>query len=395
MPIEPTPRVRVLCVDDEPNVLEGLVLHLRRRYDVETATSGAAGLDALRRRPDTAVVVSDMRMPGMDGAAFLRAVRDVAPEATRVLLTGHADLDSAIAAVNEGQLFRFLTKPCPSPVLLDSVGAAADQHRLVTAERELLAKTLRGAVDALTDVLAMANPLAFGRATRLRQLVGEMARVVHLPEPWALQVAATFSQLACITLPPATVERVDRGEPLSDEERAMVERLPATTERLLGNIPRLEAVRGILAAATRRGGASAAAADTATARAGEILRVAIDFDVLEAQGHAGPLAVDILGGRANRYDSGVLEALAEVRGGNEPRDVREITIAQLRPGMVLIDDVRMSSGLLLVARGYEVTAGFIERVRNFRGMLEEPLRVEVRASDANDARAWASSRCGA
>jgi FixJ family two-component response regulator len=382
MPIDSAPRVRVLCVDDEPNVLEGLVLHLRRRYDVETATSGAAGLDALRRRPDTAVVVSDMRMPAMDGAAFLRAVRDVAPEATRILLTGHADLDSAIAAVNEGQLFRFLTKPCPSPVLLDSVSAAADQHRLVTAERELLAKTLRGAVDALTDVLAMANPLAFGRATRLRQLVGEMARVLRVGEPWALEVAATFSQIACITLPPATVERVDRGEPLSDEERAMVERLPATTERLLGNIPRLEAVRGILAAATRGVAPSPGTGETAIARAGEILRLAIDFDVLEAQRHPGALAVEILLGRANRYDAAVLEALAEVRGGNAPRDVREIAIAQLRPGMVLIDDVRMSNGLLLVARGYEVTTGFIERVRNFHGMVNEPLRVEVRAGDA-------------
>ena len=93
-------RVRVLCVDDEPNVLEGLSLHLRRRYQVETATSGAAALEILQRGGETAVVMSDMRMPGMDGAAFLARARQTAPDTVRILLTGHADLNSAISAVN-------------------------------------------------------------------------------------------------------------------------------------------------------------------------------------------------------------------------------------------------------------------------------------------------------
>src|SRR5690349_1229187 len=304
----PTPRARVLCVDDEPNVLAGLMLHLRRRYDVETAPSGAAGLDVLRRYPDTAVVVSDMRMPGMDGAAFLRTVRSVSPDTTRVLLTGHADLESAITAVNEGQLFRFLTKPCPPEALLASVAAAAEQHRLITSERELLEKTLRGSVSALTDVLSLANPLAFGRATRLRQLVGEIAARLQLRERWPIEVAATFSQMAAIILPPEIVEKLQADAPLSADERAMAERLPSVTERLLSNIPRLESVRAILAAAARpRCTGAVPDADPLVSRGAEILRIAIDFDVLEAQGHAGPLAVDILLGRSG-YDGGVLEA---------------------------------------------------------------------------------------
>src|SRR6185436_19833430 len=97
-------RTQVLCVDDEPNVLEGLALNLRRRYDVLTATSGAAGLQILERERATAVVVSDMRMPNMDGAAFLAKARAALPEAVRLLLTGEADLNSAISAVNDGQI---------------------------------------------------------------------------------------------------------------------------------------------------------------------------------------------------------------------------------------------------------------------------------------------------
>ena len=79
-----TQRIKVLCVDDEPRVLEGLLLHLRRRYDVQVATSGGAGLEVLRRESTTAVVISDMRMPGMDGAWFLNQSRQVAPDAVRI-----------------------------------------------------------------------------------------------------------------------------------------------------------------------------------------------------------------------------------------------------------------------------------------------------------------------
>lgn len=131
-------RAQILCVDDEPNVLEGLSMHLKRSYEVFCATSGAAALDILRDKTHIAVVISDMRMPGMDGAAFLAKARVVAPLAVRILLTGQTELEAAVAAVNEGQIFRFLTKPCPPPVLLRAVEASVDQHKLLSNERALL-----------------------------------------------------------------------------------------------------------------------------------------------------------------------------------------------------------------------------------------------------------------
>lgn len=141
-------RYRILCVDDEAGVLEGLDLILGRRFRVETATSGAAGLDTLERCRDVAVVISDMRMPHMDGAAFLSKVRTVAPDAIRILLTGQADMRSAVSAVNEGQIFRFLTKPCAPASLTAAIDAACEQRRLLTAEKVLLEETLQGSIKA-------------------------------------------------------------------------------------------------------------------------------------------------------------------------------------------------------------------------------------------------------
>lgn len=118
----------VMCVDDEPRVLQGLRLTLEPRYRVSTATSGAEALAVCAADPP-GVVVSDLRMPGMDGTAFLSAVRDRAPDAVRILLTGQADLEAAIAAVNEARVFRLLTKPCRTEVLVETLEAARREHR--------------------------------------------------------------------------------------------------------------------------------------------------------------------------------------------------------------------------------------------------------------------------
>src|SRR5262245_17980905 len=103
---------RILCVDDEPNVLEGLALHLRRKYEMSTAANGPDALALLEREGPPEVIISDMRMPGMDGATFLSKARQLYPDTVRMLLTGQSDMASAIKAVNDGQIFRFLTKPC-------------------------------------------------------------------------------------------------------------------------------------------------------------------------------------------------------------------------------------------------------------------------------------------
>src|SRR4051812_40550267 len=110
--MEPKQLPRILCVDDEPRILEGLALQLRRDYQVYTANSGQAALQTLKEANGMMVVISDMRMPGMDGATLLKQVKQRYPETTRILLTGETGRDAAVMAVNEGQIFRFLTKPC-------------------------------------------------------------------------------------------------------------------------------------------------------------------------------------------------------------------------------------------------------------------------------------------
>ena len=146
----PRLRPRILCVDDEPNVLAGLVRMLRREFEVVTAGDGAAGLEVLARQGPFIVVVSDFMMPGMTGVQFLARAKQLAPDTVRILLTGQASLEGAIASVNEGNIFRFLSKPCSREHLVKALEDAIEQARLVTADRELLERKLE---DMSADLL--------------------------------------------------------------------------------------------------------------------------------------------------------------------------------------------------------------------------------------------------
>jgi len=371
-------QARILCVDDEPFVLSGLTFHLRRHFQMHCATSGAQGLELMRQEGPFAVVLSDMRMPGMDGAAFLAKAREAAPDTVRMLLTGQADMQSAIAAVNEGQIFRFLTKPCAPELLQASLAEAVRQHRLVTAEKVLLEQTLRGSVRTLTEVLSLSNPTAFGRALRLWSSASAVAKDLGLREVWRLEVATMLSQLGLIILPAETLERHLEGRQLSGQEQAMVARVPVVTEELLAHIPRLEEVRELVAQCHGQAAApGAAAGDPGELRlAGQVLRAVADCDELESGGLSTQSALDTLRGRANTYEPRVLESLTRARKLSSQAVVREIPARALAAGMVLVDDVRTLKGVLIMSRGHVLSASSVERLRNFEpGSIREPLRV--------------------
>jgi DNA-binding NtrC family response regulator len=121
------PRPRILCVDDEPELLAALTLNLRRRFEVVTASTAADGLELIKDKP-FAAVMSDLRMPHMDGATFLAACRDLAPHTVRLLLTGYADSD-LLAPIDEREIFRVLIKPCQPDVVIAALSAACARHQ--------------------------------------------------------------------------------------------------------------------------------------------------------------------------------------------------------------------------------------------------------------------------
>lgn len=359
---------RVLCVDDEERVVQGLVPHLRKEYDVHTALSGAEGLQVLRKIDGAAVVISDMRMPGMDGATFLHHVMQFFPDATRMLLTGEPGRDSAIAAVNRAQIFRFLAKPCPTTELKAAVEAGVLQHRAVTTERTVLKETLLGCIKTLIDVLAITNPVAFGRGSRIKRLAMDFARSLGREGFWQLEAAAMLSQIGYLSLPGELVEKLYYGEPLTAEERILAGGAPEVAQRLLGNIPRLEPVGEILTALGASDMELRQLGEGAVGVGARVLALVTDYYDLCSQGETASAAIKRLRIRGARYGAELVEQFAEYLGPqDEPQQsrMRKIALRTVQPGMIIQQDVRTEMGTLLVPSGFEVTEAFLERMRHF------------------------------
>jgi response regulator RpfG family c-di-GMP phosphodiesterase len=377
-------KATVLCVDDESRVLEGLTLHLRRDFEIHTALSGEEGMQKLKELGGTAVVVSDMRMPGMDGATFLKRVMRTYPDTTRILLTGETGREAAVSAVNEGQIFRFLTKPCPPDHLKAAIEAGVIQFRIVTAERLLMQETLVGCIQALIDVLAITNPVAFGRASRIKRLAIGFADSLSSFGSWQLEAAAMLSQIGYLSLPVETVEKLYYGERLTPEEEVLAAGVSDVAQKLLGHIPRLEPVLQILTATQFSDEQLKKLGDGTIGLGTRILLLALEYDALQMQGHSTDIAVQTLRTRAARFGEELIEKFAQFVGAASGGDeVKEIPLRLVRPGMTMLTDVRTHLGTLLIPRGFEISETFLERLRSLgAGILSEKVRVLIPAPKA-------------
>jgi signal transduction histidine kinase len=131
------PRPPILVVDDEPDVLVSLRSMFRREFKVHTATRGEEGLAILAQTP-ISVVLSDQRMPGMSGSEFLAKVRELHPDVIRVMITGYADIESVIAAINRGHVYRYISKPWDPVELEGVIRQSVEQHQLITERKRLM-----------------------------------------------------------------------------------------------------------------------------------------------------------------------------------------------------------------------------------------------------------------
>jgi len=382
---------KILCVDDDPNVLSALQRTLRKQYAIHTAEGAEEGIKTIEAEGPFAVIVSDLRMPGMDGIQFLAHVKEIAPDSVRIMLTGHADLKVSIEAVNEGNIFRFLTKPCPPEKLSRALDAGIELYRLVKAEKELLESTLRGSVKVLSNVLSLVNPTAFGRSSRVLRLAQKISAELKLEGTWRLEIAAMLSQLGCVTVPEKILSKVYQGKVLSGEEKKIFETHPQVGHDLIGDIPRLEEVAEMIARQDQRFSEIDVSAQSEAERrinlGAGILKVALDFDTLVSSCLSEGVALARIVARGEEwYDPKVFSALQRVLDVGVQYAPILVNIDELSSGMVFAEDVKGSSGVMLIAKGQEVTPSLIQRLKNYAvgAGIREPLKVTVPLSAGED-----------
>ena len=374
---------KVLVVDDEQNVLDGISRRLRKKIRIETALSAAEGLVQMEHNGPYAVIISDLRMPVMDGIQFLSRVKECSPDTVRMILTGNADVENAIQAVNEGNIFRFFTKPCPIETLTKGIQAGIKQYRLVRAERELLQSTLKGSIKVLTEVLSIVNPEAFGRSSRIERLVIQIASQLGVPESWQFELAAMLSQVGCVTLPEMVLNKIYESKDLTEDESQLFEKHPLIASDLLSHIPRLEKVAETIKYQEKHFDGSGIPKDS---RRGEdiplgsrILKVVLDFDILEKKEGSTISALRALRKRNGRYDPAILQVMDSILKAKATYNEKIVQLKGLETGMILDEDIFTKGGRLLISRGQEITPMLIDRLMNFarNSGIKEPIRILI------------------
>jgi len=357
----------ILFVDDELRVLRGIARTVRQHFDVRVSSSGREALALLGDDPSIEVVCSDFRMPGMDGAELLSLARVQAPDVTRMLLSGQADLESMVRVVNGGGVHRFLTKPASVPDLVGALTDAVELHRLRTAERSLLEGTLVQSVRALTGALALARPRAFGHCARVTDLVARLA-AGDGRDDWKVKIAASLAGLGLLAVPPLVVEAWLAGQATSDE-MDVVDRVPATSAELIEGVPRLSEVAPILV--------ESGAPSESSPWASRAIALARDYVLLADRGYTVQDALAVLRGAWERVDARLLDRLEEVLRRQDAPSIVEVPLDDLRIGMVLVSDLTSSDDTVLLPRGAEISSALLERVRNYGRLFEirEPVRV--------------------
>jgi CheY-like chemotaxis protein len=374
---------KILLVDDEPNVLESIQRQLRNRFEVKTAQSGDEALEVLKADGPFTLIVTDMRMPGMDGVQLLSRVKDMYPDTVRIMLTGNADQETAVAAANSGQIFRFLNKPCSTATLATALSLGVRQHKLLIAEKELLNDTLKGSMKVLSELLSQANATVFGAGSRIKDLVARLCEKLQLANSWEYEIAALMSQVGCITLPSDILHKLYAGVALTPDERQMYERHPEVGRKLFSHIPRMEIVADMIGMQLHRmdeyENEAVSSVDEEACRGAQMLKVAIDYDLLSYQGLNQKDILVRMKRMPGVYNQEILDALEGMKIKTVQGRVVNLKVKDIQTGMVAEEDVFANNGVLIIPRGQVVTWPILQGLDNFSRQvgIKEPICVRI------------------
>ena len=360
-------KYKVLFVDDDVNILDGFKRTLRKNYNVDTATGPMEGLKAINEKGPYAVVVADLKMPKMDGIQFLGRVKELFPDSVRIMLTGHGDLDAAVQAINEGSVFRFLTKPVPPNLLNRALDDAIVLYSLIISEKEIMENTVSGVISALTDILSMVNEDAMARAARIKRFVRDLA--IHLGETnvWFYETGAQLSQIGGVALPEKVRKKIISGDKLTPEEQNTFYQHPMIAADIISRIPRLEELSRMIAYQEKYYNGQGVPEDGVQGSdiplGARILKVVLDYDLLINRGFTRKNALLRMLDRKGRYDPKVLRNFIEVLQMEDEYEFKQVRINELMPYMVTTEEIYSLSGMLLLRKGSELSLNQIEKMR--------------------------------
>lgn len=421
----------LLLVDDEASILSALRRIFRPwGYRVLVAGSGAEGLDILSQEP-VDLVLSDMQMPQMNGAQFLGRVREAWPAIVRIVLTGYADIGSTIAAINQGEIHRYITKPWDDQDLVLQVRQALERKALeeeklrlerLTQQQNIELRELNQNLDAkvrertadlrtaleqldqahvelkqnflasikvLSNVSDMREGVA-GHSRRVANLARKIALYIGLPdqEVQDIFIAGLLHDIGKVGLPDRLLHKA--AGLLSNDDQAVLRKHPATGQAVLMSLPSLQDSARLIRSHHERFdgmGYPDGLRGMEIPLGARILALANDYDAMLNGMMLGKRASSqeaiqfIKASKNKRYDPVVVDAfwgtLTEQAGQRNAVPELALRADQLVTGMVLARDIVTPQGVLLLASEHVLTEKLIEQIMAYERSADQPLIIHV------------------
>lgn len=385
-------KLRVLFVDDNVNLLSSIRRVVRGKVDLVTAESASDAMQILMTDQSIAAVVSDQNMPTMKGVDFLAEVAKKWPLVVRVMQTGNSDQDTAIAAINAGQVFRFIRKPYAPEQLLEIIEQAVEHHKVLTAEQRLLETTLAGSVKLLTELLGQMRPDIFAQAMEVNAISKSIARKIAIPHAWELDIASLLYSLGLVTLPANLQAKLANDVRLTVTEKNILDQSANVAASLIANIPKLENVAKYVAL-SRRGYDGSGYPDDGPVGddiplISRVLRIGIDISYLASVKKISIADASMqLVSNPSPYDHDLLGKIAETLvfdSATLTKNTTKITVEhhELRAGDHIINDIKATNGRLMLKRGAVLTELTISRLNGLLKVAEIDNNFEIlRAQD--------------
>lgn len=423
----------LLFVDDEANILSSLKRLFRPQgYRIFTAESGAQGLEVMARETID-LVISDMRMPEMNGAQFLEKVREKWPETVRILLTGYAEIGTTIDAINKGQIYRYISKPWEDNDITLIVRHALQQKLLEQEKRRLeeltreqnrelkelnihleervmtrtdevrqtmaflevahekLKKSFITSVRVFSNLIEMRHPAMAGHARRVAEMARSLAQQLGMSDAEVQDVfiAGLLLDIGKIGLSDRLLEKPFNS--LTGAERSEMVKYPVKGQMALMELEQLQGAAQLIRSHRERFdglGYPDRLAGFNIPLGARILALVKDYDMaLIGTTFARPVKpvdamLQIQDGKGNRYDPAVADAfMGKIRKDIETAKDKLMELAlrsgQLKPGMVIARDLVTKSGELLLSKGYALDEPIIDQIRGFERMDSHPLTIHV------------------
>lgn len=373
---------KVLFVDDEQNVLSAIKRQLYTIFNLDVADSGDSALTKLQEEGPFGVIVVDMRMPVMDGLTLLKKVQKVSPNTIRLMLTGNVDVQTAQNAINEGNIFRYMVKPCPSSVMVQNIMAALRQYQLLKSEKELLEDTLSSTVRVMVDILSLVNPVSFSKTQRYLSFSKHIIHELELENPWQYEIAVMLSQIGTVIVPENIIYKQYNPENLTKEDKELLAHHPLVTKKLIESIPRMEQVSQMIEKQNY-------SLDELLNKdnnihqnivfGAQLIRISTEIDRLLVSGISIREILDKLKSQPTQFNRKFVDALDTYKFEKDYSNLLMVTVDKLDSFMVANQDIVDLQGRVLLAKDQEITVASIEYLRSFakRVGIKEPFQVKI------------------